>query len=136
MAVSLILPVRLPVIPVGKAYGNTLNYLVFVDRKGEKIGLKSPISLFFSLLPGCGLPGDRFRRTAPTANQIFDFAVFFRFEIVVDLSVTYGQQWKLSALRDRKLRRQRSEAPAGLWRLKSFSRGAFLDSARDWFEIL
>src|SRR6185437_16147589 len=56
MAVSLILPVRLPVIPVGKAYGNTLNYLVFVDRKGEKIGLKSPISLFFSLLPGVRPP--------------------------------------------------------------------------------
>ena len=56
MAVSLILPVRLPVIPLGKAYGNTLNYLVFVDRKGEKIGLKSPISMFFSLLPGVRPP--------------------------------------------------------------------------------
>src|SRR6185437_6439168 len=98
MAVSLILPVRLPVIPVGKAYGNTLNYLVFVDRKGEKIGLKSPISLFFSLLPGCGLPGDRFRRTAPTTSHPGVLARFGSSVEVLDISVGYRRRFCPSAV--------------------------------------
>ena len=44
----LIGPVQIPVIPGA----NALNHLVFAARERRKIGLKSPISLFFSLLPG------------------------------------------------------------------------------------
>src|SRR5271155_495013 len=56
MAISLIRPVQLPVIPDAKESDNALNYLVFVAREGRIIGLKSPISLFFSLLLGSGPP--------------------------------------------------------------------------------
>jgi len=56
MSISLIRPVQLPVIPDAKESGNALNYLLFVAQEGQKIGLKSPISLFFSLLPGSGPP--------------------------------------------------------------------------------
>ena len=43
---------------------------MFAARERRKIGLKSPISLFFSLLPGNGLPGDQFRRTAHTTSLL------------------------------------------------------------------
>ena len=66
---SLICPVRLPVIRFGEGSINALNYLRFVVEKRRKMGLKSPISLFFSLLAGSGRSGDRFRRTASTTMQ-------------------------------------------------------------------